>query len=563
MATQESKVLSKEELKARGAELKTRRKAARHLYDGGVPSIRGQIIKIIILGLLDAFAGTIFFALIGKNQYTFAIVLALVTLIINWIYLRKGGLPAKYLAPGVILLIFLQIYTVIFSGYISFTNYGSLHNGSYESALNATMLAAVEPVEGAPEYDIKVVKGADGALQFLATDVASGKVYVGGADYNTHKFREVTAADGLVMGPDGTAESLKGFNKLNDDQITNSSVEIVGLKVPLGANPAVDGFLATTDGYAGTVNKYSYTYDEATKTITTVGEGRKYVADNREGFFIEPTTGDRLNEIGWRTNIGWKNFKTIFSDKELRGPLLGVLLWTFQFAILTVLSTFILGLVLALLLNDERIKGLKIYRSILILPYAFPAFLSAYVWKGMYNTDRGFINNSILHLGEGNKIHWLEQQGPARAAILIMNLWLGFPYMFLITTGALQAIPNDLSESASIDGASAWQIFRLIKLPLLLVSLTPLLIASFAYNFNNFTVIYLLTGGGPILDPTLRVTTGATDILITFVYRIAFGGGVGANYGLASAFSILIFFIIGGISFFSFKRTRSLEEATR
>ncbi|MEY3770334.1 MAG: hypothetical protein RL390_1198 [Actinomycetota bacterium] len=278
------------------------------------------------------------------------------------------------------------------------------------------------------------------------------------------------------------------------------------------------------------------------------------------------TTGDRLNEIGWRTNVGWKNFQTIFTDKELRGPLLGVLLWTFQFAILTVLSTFVLGLILALLLNDERIKGLKIYkiyRSILILPYAFPAFLSAYVWKGMYNTDRGFINNSILHLGEGNKIPWLEQQGPARAAILIMNLWLGFPYMFLITTGALQAIPADLSESASIDGASSWQTFRLIKLPLLLVSLTPLLIASFAYNFNNFTVIYLLTGGGPVLDPTLRVTTGATDILITFVYRIAFGGGVGANYGLASAFSVLIFFIIGGISFFSFKRTRSLEEATR
>ena len=370
-------------------------------------------------------------------------------------------------------------------------------------------------------------------------------------------------ADGLVLGADGTAESLKGYTRLNDDQITNNSVAIVGLKVPLGPNPATDGFIATTDGYAGSENKFSYTYDSKTRTITTVADNRKYLANDREGFFIDPATGDRLNEIGWRTNIGLKNFKTIFTDKELRGPLLGVLLWTFEFAILSVLTTFIMGLALALLLNDQRIKGLKIYRSILILPYAFPAFLSAYVWKGMYNTDHGFINNSILHLSDGHKIHWLEQQGPARIAILLMNLWLGFPYMFLITTGALQAIPSDLSESASIDGANAWQTFRLIKLPLLLVSLTPLLIASFAFNFNNFTVIYLLTGGGPVLDPTLRVTTGATDILITFVYRIAFGGGVGANYGLASAFAILIFFIIGGISFFSFKRTQSFEEATR
>ncbi|MEY4422474.1 MAG: Maltose transport system permease protein malF [Actinomycetota bacterium] len=559
MATLESK----EDIKARDKELKARRKAAKHLYDGGVPSVRGQIIKIIILGLIDAFAGTIFFALLGKNQITFAVILAAVTLIVNWIYLRKGGLPAKYLAPGVILLICFQIYTVIFSGYISFTNYGSLHNGNYEAALNATMLAAVEPVEGASEYDIKIVKGNDGVLQFLATDFNTFKVYLGGANYATHPIREVTDSDGLVKGADGTAESLEGYTRLNDDQITNNAIAIIGLKVPLGPDIANDGFLATSDGYYGAVNKFSYTYDEATKTISTTADNRKYVADDREGFFVDPTTGDRLNEIGWRTNVGWKNFQTIFTDKELRGPLLGVLLWTFQFAILTVLSTFVLGLILALLLNDERIKGLKIYRSILILPYAFPAFLSAYVWKGMYNTDRGFINNSILHLGEGNKIPWLEQQGPARAAILIMNLWLGFPYMFLITTGALQAIPADLSESASIDGASSWQTFRLIKLPLLLVSLTPLLIASFAYNFNNFTVIYLLTGGGPVLDPTLRVTTGATDILITFVYRIAFGGGVGANYGLASAFSVLIFFIIGGISFFSFKRTRSLEEATR
>ena len=381
MATLESK----DALKARDAEIKARRKAAKHLYDGGTPSIRGQIIKIIVLGLIDAFAGTLFFALIGKSQITFAILLASVTLIVNYIYLRKGGLPAKYLAPGVILLVCFQIYTVVFSGYISFTNYGSLHNSNYEAALNATMLAAVEPVEGA-DYDVKVLKGADGALQLLATDMAANKVYVGGADYKVHPWHEVSAADGLVMGADGTADSLKGFTRLNDDQITNNAVAIVGLKVPLGTNPAVDGFLATTDGYAGSVNKYSYTYDAATKTITTLADNRKYVANNKEGFFTA-SNGDRLNEIGWKTNIGFKNFKTIFTDKELRGPLLGVLLWTFEFALGSVLTTFILGLALALLLNDERIRGLKIYRSILILPYAFPAFLSAYVWRSEEHTS--------------------------------------------------------------------------------------------------------------------------------------------------------------------------------
>jgi arabinogalactan oligomer/maltooligosaccharide transport system permease protein len=256
---------SKEDLKARDKEIKERRKAAKHLYDGGTPGLRGQIIKIIILGIIDAFAGTIFFTLIGKNQITFAAILAIVTIAINWIYLRKGGLPAKYLAPGVILLIFLQIYTVFFSGYISFTNYGALHNGNYESALSATKLAAVEPVVG-QDFDIKIVRGSDGVLQLLATNVNDFKVYLGGANFQTHPLREVTAADGLVKNPDGFAESIAGYTLLNDDEITNNSIEIVGLKVPLGTDLARDGFIATPDGYTGSLNKFSYTYDEATKT---------------------------------------------------------------------------------------------------------------------------------------------------------------------------------------------------------------------------------------------------------------------------------------------------------
>jgi arabinogalactan oligomer/maltooligosaccharide transport system permease protein len=132
--------------------------------------------------------------------------------------------------------------------------------------------------------------------------------------------------------------------------------------------------------------------------------------------------------------------------------------------------------------------------------------------------------------------------------------------MFLICTGALQAIPAELTESATIDGATAWQQFRLIKLPLLLVTLAPLLISSFAFNFNNFTIIYLLTGGGPAGDPSLAVQAGGTDILISFVYKIAFSTGVGADYGLASAFSILIFLFIGSFSMISFRRTRFLED---
>jgi arabinogalactan oligomer/maltooligosaccharide transport system permease protein len=533
------------------------------LNSGGTPSLRGTLVKIFLLGLVDAGIGFVLTLLFGKGKFTFAFFIAIVTIIVNWIYLRRGGLPAKYLAPGVILLLAFQVYVVFFSGYISTTNYGTLHNGSFAEALDAIQQSAVAPIEGAAEYEIKVARGSDGAIQFVALDKVANKVFVGGSDYLKHPFHEITEADGLVKDEAGYPTAVKDLTFLTDDDIVNNSSDVVALKVPLGPDINKDGFLATVDGYLAQQNKFSYVYDKKTQSMTRLTDNKVFIADKKAGFFKSAEDGELLSEIGWQVNIGFKNYSRIFTDKDLRGPLSGIVIWTFLFAFLSVFSTFVFGLILALIFNDTRIRGLRIYRAIFILPYAFPAFLSAYVWRGMFNTQNGFINRSLLGFLGGNPIPWLEQQGPARAAVLLVNLWLGFPYMFLICTGALQAIPADLSEAASIDGASAWKQIRAIKLPLLLVSLAPLLIASFAYNFNNFGVIYLVNGGGPFLDPTLKVSAGATDILITFVYRIAFGGAVGADYGLASAFSVLIFILIGSISFFSFKRTRGLEELSQ
>jgi arabinogalactan oligomer/maltooligosaccharide transport system permease protein len=200
-------------------------------------------------------------------------------------------------------------------------------------------------------------------------------------------------------------------------------------------------------------------------------------------------------------------------------------------------------------------KSKRYYRVIMILPYAFPGFLSALVWAGMMNQEFGFINEVLLG---GAEIGWLTNPWLAKLAILGVNLWLGFPYMFLVCTGALQSIPDDIQEAATVDGARPWAIFRLIKLPLLLVSVAPLLIASFAFNFNNFNVIYMLTDGGP-RDSNAPIPVGFTDILITMVYKVAFTGQ-SRDYGLASAYSIIIFIVVAVISIIAFRRTKSLEE---
>lgn len=166
--------------------------------------------------------------------------------------------------------------------------------------------------------------------------------------------------------------------------------------------------------------------------------------------------------------------------------------------------------------------------------------------------DNGAIN-SLLNLN----VQWLHDPWMAKVSVLLVNLWLGFPYFYLIAAGSLQAIPKELAESAGIDGANPRQIFRLITLPLLLRMLTPLLIASFAFNFNNFNIIYLLTGGGPAFQ--FGSVAGATDILISYTYKLAFDTTI-QNYGLASAISVVIFIIVAGMSMYGIRKSKVLDD---
>ena len=175
---------------------------------------------------------------------------------------------------------------------------------------------------------------------------------------------------------------------------------------------------------------------------------------------------------------------------------------------------------------------------------------------GMLNSEFGVVNDLFFF---GADINWLGDPWLARGAILFVNLWLSYPYWFLVCTGALQAMPSETLEAATIDGAGRWRQFRSIILPLLLVSTAPLAIASFAFNFNNFTIIYMLTGGGPNFADS-ATGLGSTDILISAIYQISGVAGGTADYGLASALSILVFIVIGVISALAFRQTRKLEE---
>ncbi len=268
--------------------------------------------------------------------------------------------------------------------------------------------------------------------------------------------------------------------------------------------------------------------------------------------------------------VGLRNFARILQGPE--AVTFGrVFVWTVIWAGASVLLSLGLGLFLALLMNNPHLKGRTFYRTIFILPWAIPAFISVMMWQGLLNTEYGAINQILGHLGLDRAlaaavgfctgqpvalpIAWLNQVGWAHVAVLSVNVWLAFPFQLTTCLGALQSVPSDVYEAASVDGATSGLQFRRITVPLLRSALLPVLLSSFAFNFNQFAAIYLLTAGGPALPGS---EAGATDILITYSYKLAFNL---FQYGMACAYAIFIFVLVATLSGVNFKLTGAFEDA--
>ena len=309
---------------------------------------------------------------------------------------------------------------------------------------------------------------------------------------------------------------------------------------------------------AGRPYAQRYVFNEEGDYIEDRATGVKYFADNENGLWVADTPdADELNP-GFMVFIGLENFTNILTSPALRGPFVDIFVWTFVFSFLSVVTTFVVGLAMALVVDPRYIRGTKVIRSLLIIPYAIPGVIAILVWRGMLNENIGFVTLTLENIF-GVQIPWFSDPWVAKFAVLLVNLWLGYGYMMLISSGALQAIPSDVYEAAAVDGANPWQRFWNITLPLLLVTMGPLLIASFIYNFNNYLIIEALTEGNPPI-PGTTTPAGYTDILINYTYNLAFGGGRGAQLGFASAITIVIFFIVTMVTLVQYRFTRRWEE---
>jgi arabinogalactan oligomer/maltooligosaccharide transport system permease protein len=252
--------------------------------------------------------------------------------------------------------------------------------------------------------------------------------------------------------------------------------------------------------------------------------------------------------------VGFRNYLEVFT-RSIRKVFFPVLGWTICFAVLSTIGSYAMGLILAILLNNPHMKESRIYRAILIIPWALPATIAILAWQGLLNEQYGGINNMLHALGIAWNIPWLTSPFWARAAIIIVNVWLGFPYMMNVCLGGLQAISPEFYETAKIEGASKFQRFKAITFPMVTRLSVPLVISTFAANFNNFGNIYMITQGGPArIDNQFA---GYTDILASTTYKMTTWSN---RYDLSATFSVLVFIIIGVFTLINMRMSGSFKE---
>jgi arabinogalactan oligomer/maltooligosaccharide transport system permease protein len=500
----------------------------------------GFALKIVFLAVLNAVAVWAGVILAGEEKWVAVAVLVATTLFIDWAYMSKRSLALKFLIPGTVLLLAFQVIPILYTVNVAFTNYSTGHILSKPEAIDGIKGNTLAPPENGKSYLMTPARDADGNLVLLLADEDTGQTYVGTKEGLTPIPKSDVQIDDLGIA------GAKGYTAIKGTEFAALDREISNFTVPTEGDAAIrpEGLDSATE-LAPTLR-----YDAAKDQFVRTSNGMVF-SDNGRGSFVA-TSGEEL-EPGWKTTVGFRNFDKIIHNPLVRDPFLRVFVWTFAFAFLAVGISFVLGLFMAIVLDRPGMRFQSGYRVLLVLPYAIPGFLSLLVWQGLLNDDFGVVNK-LLHID----VPWLFDSNWAKVSVILVSVWLTFPYFFLVSLGALQSIPAELTEAARVDGGGPWQVFRKVTLPLLFIVVAPLLIASFAFNFNNFGNIYFLTGGGP--QSSDQTTAGDTDILISYTYKIAFASGKGQDYALASAVAMIIFFITAVIAAIGFWRTKQLEN---
>ena len=492
--------------------------------------------RIGVAGLMALAVLYAAFLLYMQAQPLFGAILLALGIGIAVVY-TTGASPAwRFIYPGVAAVLIFIAFPVIYTIYLGFTNYSSFNLLTQERAVEVLMSSRT--VDKTTERKFALVAEDGGYRIFFPDDgLISDPVALDGSP--------VTAA--LAPAASAPAETVPARDAVK----LRGALQAVELTTPDGVTLRNSGLRA----FAQVTSEYERLGDDQ---LRRVSDGALLTADQATGFFVTEA-GERVPP-GFRVPIGFDNFQRIFQNEGIRAPMLSIFLWTVTFAAISVALVFAVGVTLAVILQWPHLKGKAVYRVLLILPYAVPSFISILVFRGLFNQNFGEIN-LILEVIFGIRPDWFTDGTLARVMLVIVNVWLGYPYMMLLAMGFLQAVPEDHKKAAALEGASAVRVFFTITLPQILPPFVPLLISAFAFNFNNIVLILRMTRGGPDI-PGTAIPAGETDILGSFTYRVAFMD-TGTQFGMAGAITFLIFIVVAVIAYTNFVAMRRAANRKR
>ena len=495
----------------------------------------------LLLALVSLYLVTIVYA---AGETLLAGTMLMVIAMAAWIYTSPRLYAYRYLFPGIAGVVIFVVFPIIYTVAIGFTNYSSRNLLTFERA-TAYFLDETYQAKGR-SYGFSLLS--DGTeYRARLQDSETEAVY-----FTPSLALTSTAALEVQAVPEAQAQVGVGDPVALKDVIRlQPNLKSLTVAMPDGSLVRMTGLRSF-----GPVSKL---YEQqADGSLLNRQTGERLSANMTTGFY-EKADGTAVSP-GFQVNIGLAHFERIFTDEAFQQPFLRIFGWTVAFAALTVLFAASLGMLLAVLLSWEALRFRGLYQTLLFLPYAVPGFISILVFKGLFNNNFGEIN-LILSTLFGIKPVWFSDPLLAKVMLLIVNTWLGYPYMMVVCMGLIKAIPSDLYEASAVAGADPLTNFFRITLPLVMKPLTPLLIAAFAFNFNNFVLISLLTGGRPDFLDT-KIPAGTTDILVSYTYRIAFEDS-GQNFGLAASISTVVFAMVALLSWINLRATRITKEEAR
>ena len=496
------------------------------------------VAALVALGLL-----WLTFGVYASGQVLWAVLILALGGISLYVYVSASTLAWRYLFPGVMAMLVFVAFPLVYTIQIGFTNYSASNLLSEERA-RGYLLEQAE-VSEARAYGFSVHPDGDKVRLVLRPQgegttserFASAPMSLG-APQAAAVAMQLLASDAQLASPYSLRQVIANRDALRALRLTLPDQSLL-VYAGLHEFAVFEALWQAEPGGA----------------LKRLADGVVYQPNRDTGYF-EDAQGERL-QPGFKVGVGFANYARLFGDADMRGPFVSIFIWTVVFAGLTVLFSTAIGMTLAVVLNWEALKYRTLYRTLLFLPYAVPGFISILVFKGLFNQNFGEIN-TILDALFGVKPAWFADPTLAKTMILIVNTWLGYPYIMVLCTGLIKSIPADLYEASAIAGAKPLTNFWRITAPLIVKPLTPLLISAFAFNFNNFVLISLLTDGRPDYLNT-KLPAGTTDILVSYTYRIAFTDA-GANFGLAAAISTVIFFLVAILSMANLKLSQSTDQ---